>query len=278
MEIIREPAKMQRKALSLRARGRRIAFVPTMGALHEGHLGLVDLARRHGDVVVMSIYVNPTQFGPREDFSQYPRPFRRDAALARSRGVDLLFNPANLYGPSASTWVLEEKLGMGLCGGSRPGHFRGVTTVVAKLFNLVLPHTAVFGQKDAQQVAVIERMVADLDFPIRILRAPIAREKDGLAMSSRNIYLAPAERLEAPALRQSLLFARKSATRLTDPRILKKQTLAHLHRLSPLARVDYMEFVHFQTLQPLPRILRGETLAALAVFYGKTRLIDNIIF
>lgn len=277
MQIIRLPQKMQRKALAIRRVGKRIAFVPTMGALHEGHLGLIDLARKKADIVVVSIYVNPTQFGPKEDFTRYPRPFSRDAGLCKLRGVDILFAPENLYPQDSSTWINEENLSLGLCGGSRPGHFRGVCTVVGKLFHLVQPDIAIFGQKDAQQVAVIERMVRDLDFPIKIIRAPITREKDGLAMSSRNVYLTPAERAQAVILSQSL----KSVKQLTREGKTPKQIVSAVRKMitqfAPVAKIDYIELRHSQTLETLTQIAPGKTLVALAVYFGKTRLIDNAI-
>ncbi|MDK3157141.1 pantoate--beta-alanine ligase [Kamptonema cortianum] len=278
MEIIRLPQKMQRKALAIRRAGKRIAFVPTMGALHEGHLSLIDLARKKADVVIVSIYVNPTQFGPKEDFSRYPRPFKRDAALCKLRGADILFAPENLYEPGSSTWINEETLSLGLCGGSRPGHFRGVCTVVGKLFHLVQPDTAIFGQKDAQQAAVIERMARDLNFPVKIIRAPITREPDGLAMSSRNAYLSPEERARAVVLSQALSRAKQFAREGQPPGQIVKALKKMVAQFAPEARIDYIELRHAQTLEPITQIAPpGKTLVALAVFFGKTRLIDNAV-
>jgi len=277
VQIIRLPQKMQRKALAIRKAGKTIAFVPTMGALHEGHLSLIDLARKKADYVVVSVYVNPTQFGPKEDFSRYPRPFKTDAALCKLRGTDIIFNPDNLYAPDSSTWINEETLSTGLCGGARPGHFRGVTTVVGKLFNLVLPHVAVFGQKDAQQVAVIERMVRDLDFPLKIIRAPITREPDGLAMSSRNIYLSPDERQKAVILSQTLKTAKQMARDGKNPKQIAQTIGKMIAQFAPDARIDYIELRHSQSLIPLKQIVPRKTLVALAVYFGKTRLIDNAV-
>ncbi|NJK92393.1 MAG: pantoate--beta-alanine ligase [Blastochloris sp.] len=204
MKLISSPREMQREALRLKRGGKKIALVPTMGALHEGHLSLVRLARRRTDVVVMSIYVNPTQFGPKEDFQRYPRPWKEDCRLAREAGVTHLFAPRELYAADASTWVEETTFSQGRCGAFRPGHFRGVTTVVMILFQLVQPDWAVFGQKDAQQCDVIERMIRDLHLPIKMLRAPIVRNRQGLALSSRNRYLSPEGLKTALKLSESL--------------------------------------------------------------------------
>ncbi len=255
MKTISSPSAMQRWALTQKKAGRSIAFVPTMGALHEGHLSLVRRARALGDLVVVSIYVNPTQFDPKEDFSKYPRPIQRDASLLRREGVEILFHPANLYEPDASTWVKETDLSTGRCGGTRPGHFKGVTTVVTKLFNLVLPDVAVFGQKDAQQCEVITRMVRDLCLPVRLVIAPTLRERDGLAMSSRNAYLTPEERAMAPALFKILSAA--AARPATSRTVWARESLAQVG-----FRVDYVEEC-------------GSRLCA-AAFLGKTRLLDNV--
>lgn len=278
MNTIIAPERMQTTALALRGDGKRIGLVPTMGYLHEGHLSLVKLARQHTDVVVVSIFVNPTQFGPNEDFSRYPRDFERDRAMCETAGVDLIFNPAPeaMYPAGYSVYMEENALSKVLCGASRPGHFRGVLTVVAKLFNLILPDVAVFGQKDAQQVRLIEQMTRDLNFPIRLIRAPIIRESDGLAMSSRNKYLSPTERREALCLQQALKTARQ----------LYREGERDTHRIVtaikagiepvPSARVDYVEIVDANTLQPVQRIATP-VLVALAVHIGMTRLIDNLI-
>ena len=272
---------MQRLARSWQRAGTPVGLVPTMGYLHAGHLSLVQRARRavgpRGQVVV-SIYVNPTQFSPSEDFSRYPRDLRRDAALCRAEGVDVIFAPADadMYPAGYSTFVLEESLSGGMEGASRPTHFRGVTTVVAKLFNLVLPRVAVFGAKDYQQAAIIRRMVRDLNFPLRIDVAPIFREADGLAMSSRNKYLVGGLRSQAPALRQAI--QRVQAEVRTSARPVPAAKLRALVRQriqrAPDARLDYVEFFDPETLAPVSKVQRG-THVALAVYVGKTRLIDN---
>lgn len=276
MEVIREPAALQALALDRRGRGVRIGLVPTMGFLHEGHASLMRLARRHADLTMVSLFVNPTQFGPREDLSRYPRDFGRDHALCTREGVDVLFAPeaSALYPPGYSTYVAEEQLSRGLCGASRPGHFRGVCTVVAKLFHLALPHVAVFGEKDAQQLRVIRRMVRDLDFPVEILAGPTLREPDGLAMSSRNQYLSPDERREALVLRRAL--DRAEALHAGGEREAGRLRAAMMEILAgaPHAKVDYIELVDDVTLEPVEH-LEGPVLVALAVFVGTTRLIDN---
>jgi len=278
MEVISSAAAMQERALSLKRQGRRIGFVPTMGYLHEGHLSLMRLARPRCDVLVVSIFVNPTQFGPGEDYEKYPRDFARDEKLCREVGVDIVFYPPveEMYAPDATVYVDEEKLSKVLCGASRPGHFRGVLTVVAKLFNLVQPDLAVFGQKDAQQLRLIQRMVRDLNFPVEILAGPIVREPDGLAMSSRNTYLSPEERRQALCLKAALdraveLFrsGERHAGRL-------RREMEQLIRRQPLARIDYVEIVDWESLQPVEEIT-GPTLVALAVKIGGTRLIDNVL-
>ena len=278
MRIISSPREMQETAIAVRREGRRVGLVPTMGYLHEGHTSLIRIARKHADTVVVSIFVNPTQFGPAEDLGKYPRDFERDEKLCRAEKVDIVFYPsdADMYPADPSAWVVEEKLSCGLCGASRPGHFRGVCTVVAKLFHLILPDVAVFGEKDAQQLRIIERMVRDLDFPVRIVRGPTVRERDGLAMSSRNAYLSPEERRQALCLRRALDRAEalyRSGERGADRvRTATQSVIAE----SPLARVDYIEIVDDRTLEPV-RALDRPCLVALAVFMGKTRLIDNAV-
>ena len=276
MKVVRSPAAMQRIAAKW---NQPVVLVPTMGALHAGHLALVDRARREAGrqgMVVVSIFVNPLQFGPKEDLSRYPRPLRRDLALCREHGVDLVFHPDadGMYAPGRSVFVDESLLTGGLCGRSRPGHFSGVCTVVAKLFNLVRPHAAVFGQKDYQQLAIIRRMVRDLNFPLEIIGEETVREPDGLALSSRNVYLTPEERAQAPVLRRALLLAKgradageRNVARLR--RVLEKELAT-----APLARVDYAEIVDAGDLQPI-KTLDRPALAALAVKFGRTRLIDN---
>lgn len=272
---------MQRLAIRWQRAGVRVAFVPTMGCLHDGHLSLVREARRRAGRsgrVVLSIYVNPTQFGPKEDFGRYPRDLARDLRLCRGAGVDAVFAPADLYerttGAEHSTYVVEEALAQRMEGAARPTHFRGVTTVVAKLFNLVLPEVAVFGAKDWQQAAIVRRMVRDLDFPIQIVVAPTWREADGLAMSSRNRYLDEAQRRQALVLSQALELARQAVR--TGP-VSAARLGAKLKRFiaqQPEARVDYVEFFDPETLLPVAKAAAGVQLA-LAVFIGQTRLIDN---
>jgi len=268
---------MQRVARGLKRRG-RIGFVPTMGYLHEGHLRLVRAARRQSDFVVVSIFVNPIQFGPKEDFRRYPRDFNRDRRLLESAGTDFVFCPGveEMYPEGFASVVEVERLGEGLCGKSRPGHFRGVTTVVAKLFNVVLPDVAVFGAKDAQQAFVIRRMTRDLGFQTRVVILPTAREKDGLAMSSRNVYLTPEQRAEAPALHRSLLLAKRLIGQGERNAVKVKAAMRRLIRRESGGRIDYVEMVDTDELRSV-RAIEGETLVALAVFFGKTRLIDNVI-
>jgi pantoate--beta-alanine ligase len=285
MRVIKSVAAMQRVAKSWQRAGIRVGFVPTMGYLHAGHLSLVQRARRligESGKVVVSIYVNPTQFGPTEDFSRYPRDFARDAKLCRQAGVDVIFAPGNdeMYpraeGCEFSTYVVEEQLSKGMEGASRPTHFRGVTTVVAKLFNIVLPSIAVFGAKDYQQVAVVKRMVRDLNFPLRIEVAPIFRESDGLAMSSRNKYLEGELRKQAVVLSRAIQKVRSAVrrnSRALKPAKLKRELKIFIER-EPAARLDYVEFFDPRTLVPVQKVIRG-TQMALAVFIGKTRLIDN---
>lgn len=278
MEIIRTPLEMQTRALALRAEERRIGFIPTMGYLHEGHLSLIRIAGKQADTVIVSIFVNPTQFGPGEDLDSYPRNFERDESLCEAEGVDILFYPSttDIYADDFSVYVNEERLSKGLCGASRPTHFRGVTTVVAKLFNLTLPHLAVFGEKDAQQLRVIRRMTRDLNFPVEILSGPIVREPDGLAMSSRNAYLSEDERRQALCLRQALDQAEAlyhKGERRTQ--IIRKAISTRIGE-APLARIDYIEIVDDETLEPIEKIDRP-CLIALAVYLGKTRLIDNTV-
>ena len=268
---------MQRLAGRLRSRG-RLGFVPTMGCLHEGHLALVRAARRRCASVVVSVFVNPTQFGPGEDLARYPRDFARDRRLLRAEGVDVVFGPdaGEMYRPGHATRVDVERLTRGLCGRYRPGHFRGVATVVAKLLNIVRPDVAVFGQKDAQQAAVIRQMVRDLDFDVRIVVTPTVREPDGLAMSSRNGYLTPEERRQAPVLYRSLLLARGLVRQgERDAGRLRRAVRAAIRRGSD-ARVQYVELVDTAGLQPVRRVA-GDVLLAVAVRFGRTRLIDNII-
>ena len=255
--------------------GETVALVPTMGFLHEGHLSLVRIAKRRARRVVVSVFVNPTQFGPNEDFAQYPRDERRDFALLRAEGVDAVFapTPEEMYGADATVSLVESKLSKVMCGAFRPIHFAGVLTVVLKLFNASRADVAVFGRKDAQQLAVIRRMVRDLDVPVRIVGAPLVREKDGLALSSRNTYLSPAEHERALALHEALDAAEADyRAGRTDPR----RAIAKIEKALAKAcdRVDYVVAVDADTLEPVKK-LGPNTLLALAAYVGKTRLIDN---
>ncbi len=280
MIIFESSDAMRRWSMSERQHNRTIGFVPTMGFLHDGHLSLVDYARRHArvDSVVMSIFVNPTQFGPNEDFDRYPRDRARDETMARQAGVDVLFLPdiEDIYPAGARTFVEVEALGSIMCGASRPTHFRGVTTVVTKLFNIVLPHVAVFGQKDAQQFLILRRMVRDLKLDIDMRMAPIVREPDGLAMSSRNVYLNDDERRQALCLSQSLTIAR----RMIENGKTSTAEIIHAMRshidAHPLARPDYVTIRDPDSLEEL-NVVKKPMLVALAVYIGKTRLIDNWI-
>jgi len=283
MKIVSSAAAMQRLALKWRRTGTRVGLVPTMGYLHAGHLSLVQRARQSvgpKGVVVASIYVNPTQFGPREDLAKYPRDLPRDTRLCRAAGVDILFTPddAEIYPGKAagnySTYVVEENLTQPMEGAARPTHFRGVTTVVAKLFNLVLPEVAVFGQKDFQQAAVLQRMTADLNFPVQLIIAPTLREPDGLAMSSRNQYLNTEERAQATILFHALEASKLAVKRQPVSAARLKSDLRAFLTVAPLARLDYVEFFDPATLQPVAKVKSG-THMALAVYFGKTRLIDN---
>jgi len=258
--------------------GNRRVLVPTMGALHAGHVSLIRLARQYAGAegeVAVSIFVNPLQFGPDSDFTHYPRPEAADEETCRAAGVDLIFRPLpnEIYADDHSTYVEETTLSEGLCGSSRPGHFRGVCTVVTKLFHLLAPVAAVFGEKDFQQLAIIRRLVRDLDFPIEIIAGPTVREPDGLALSSRNQYLSAEERAQAPIIRAALLRAAQS------PEESARKTLASVRQQiesAPLARIDYAEIVGADDLQPRLTI-EPRSLLAVAVFFGKTRLIDNIL-
>jgi pantoate--beta-alanine ligase len=278
MKIIHSIKEMQAESDRLREDGLKIGFVPTMGFLHEGHLSLIREAGRRSDRVVLSIYVNPTQFGPKEDFSAYPRDFERDCRLAEAEGTDVIFGPsdAEMYPAGCCTHVDVDGLTETLCGASRPGHFRGVTTVVTKLFTAVKPHLAVFGQKDAQQAAVIRRMTVDLNLDVEIVIAPIVREADGLAMSSRNVTLSPSERADATVLRQSLLAAGELFRKGERDASVLVRSAKTIIESKPSARIDYVSIADPDTLQPLDRARSGD-LMAVAVFVGKTRLIDNLI-
>jgi len=269
---------MRAASRAARADGKRVGFVPTMGALHEGHLSLVRAARASCDFVIASIFVNPTQFGPNEDLSRYPRPFERDRELFEREGVDVLFTPSleEMYPAGAVTWVTVEELSGKLDGRSRPGHFRGVTTVVAKLFHVVEPDAAFFGQKDAAQVAVIKRMVRDLNLPVEIVVCPIVREPDGLAMSSRNAYLDPQQRKQALVLHRSLMRVKElvGAGERSGAKLAAsgRDEIASENEV----RLDYFEIVDPETLDAVESTVQG-ALAAVAAYVGKARLIDNLI-
>ena len=263
----------------MRAATGPVVLVPTMGALHAGHAALIDRARKIAGgrgCVIVSIFVNPTQFGPKEDLSRYPRTFAADRKLCEAHGAGTIFAPSakEMYPPDFSTWVDEGRVSASLCGTSRPGHFRGVCTVVLKLFNIVQPHVAVFGLKDFQQCMVIRRMVRDLDLPVRIVPVPTVRERNGLALSSRNRYLTAAERAQAPILRRALLAA-EAACRVGETSAAKLHSLLQKTiATAPLARIDYAEIRDASTLDPV-KVVRKNCVIALAVFFGNTRLIDN---
>jgi pantoate--beta-alanine ligase len=279
MEIITTPAAMQCRAETVRRAGKKIAFVPTMGFLHEGHLSLMREGRRRAEVLVSSIFVNPTQFGPNEDFARYPRAFERDCEMMKGVPVDIVFapEPAAMYPEGAETWVEAVEITRGLCGAHRPGHFRGVTTVVAKLFNIVKPHFAMFGEKDFQQLRAIERMVKDLNFDLEIVPMPTVREPDGIAMSSRNAYLSTEERARALSLSRALeAVGATFAAGARDPRDLVRAACAVLSA-TPGVRIEYIEAVDSETLRPIARVERP-VVVAIAAHVGKTRLIDNAVF
>lgn len=277
-EVISSSLEMQRRSEVLRLGGHTIGLVPTMGFLHEGHLELMRVAKKHADTVVMSIFVNPIQFGPNEDYETYPRDTERDLAKADGVGVDIAFMPTvkEMYPEGSQTTVTVSKVTKHLCGLSRPGHFEGVATVVAKLFNIIKPHLAIFGQKDYQQLTVISRMVRDLNMDVQIIGVPTVREPDGLAMSSRNSYLSPHERNSALCLKKSLDLAGeiyRGGERDTKKirTALRELILSH-----PLTEIDYISLSHSASLEEVDT-LKGETLLALAVKVGRTRLIDNRI-
>ena len=278
MKILRTASRASQFCRGLKeGTGRPLVLVPTMGALHAGHVSLMRMARKLAGgqgTVAASIFVNPAQFGPKEDFSRYPRMFTRDCRLAREAGVDVVYHPDadGMYGAGYSTYVDEERVSRGLCGKSRSGHFRGVCTVVLKLFNILGPDVAVFGGKDYQQVAVIRRMARDLNVPVKIVTAPTVREADGLALSSRNAFLSAEERAQAPVIRGALLLARDADyERPDDLAKLARREIAKAR----LAKVDYVEVLDADTLEK-PGIGTRELVIACAVYFGKTRLIDNV--
>ena len=280
MKIITSLQEMQQTAERLREDGKKIGVVPTMGYLHEGHLSLVRIAKQQADVAIMTIFVNPAQFGPNEDFSRYPRDVVRDERLAEACGTDIIFLPGQheMYPAHYYTSVAVEKLTGVLEGKSRPGHFQGVTTVVAKLFNITKPHSAVFGQKDAQQVVVIQQMIKDLNFDVHIVIGPIIREPDGLAMSSRNTFLSPEERAQSRVLYRSLQQARELLAKGERRSAVIISEMMKLIIEQRLARVDYISITHPATLEEISLLNACDAvLISLAVFIGSTRLIDNII-
>lgn len=280
MQVIESVNEMQSHAISLRSSGRLIGLVPTMGGLHEGHLSLVDMAKDKADKVIVSIFVNPTQFGPNEDYESYPRVLEEDLEKCRERGVDLVFHPSveAMYPQGYSTFVKEERLSAGLCGISRPNHFRGVTTVCLKLFNIARPDLAFFGQKDAQQCAVVKKMVADLNLPAEILIGPTVRDTDGLAVSSRNRKLSETQRKEAAriygALRTGARLVEEDGVRNVD-RVVAEIT--HHLTQSRRLRVIYVQVVDRETMEPAREVVPGKHVACVAVWVDEIRLIDNIL-
>ncbi|AQS57917.1 pantoate--beta-alanine ligase [Desulforamulus ferrireducens] len=278
MRLCKTINEMRSFIKAVRAEGKIVGLVPTMGYLHQGHMSLVREAKSRCDVVVVSIFVNPTQFGPNEDYHSYPRDLQKDAALVAEAGVDVIFAPevAEMYPAGFSSYVEVTGVSECLCGASRPGHFRGVATVVSKLFHIVQPDLAFFGQKDFQQVLVIKRMVADLNMTVQIVEVPIVREADGLAMSSRNVYLSPEERQAALVLSRSLKLAQELVAQgERDIATLRDRVCQEINK-ETLANIDYVEIRSLPNLQTIDK-LEGQALLALAVRFGKTRLIDNTI-
>ena len=271
---------MKEFSASMKAEGKKIALVPTMGALHDGHLSLIDKAKELADVVVVSVFVNPTQFGPNEDFDKYPRQLQQDADNCQARGADVVFAPtvADIYAPDASTFVNEEQISSYLCGQSRPKHFRGVTTVVTILFNIVKPDIAIFGEKDAQQVSIIERMVRDLFMDVEIVRAPIIRDELGLALSSRNKYMDKLERQGATRIHKALVAAKKMIETENCLNVDRIKAFVINNIANAKARVIYAEVVDAKTSLPVQNAELGKCRISVAVWYGQTRLIDNILF
>ena len=280
MEVITSIEEIQELALRLEKEGKKIGFVPTMGYLHDGHLSLIDLIRERSDVLILSIFVNPTQFGAGEDLEKYPRDMERDLALCRERKVDYIFAPQtdDIYPEGASTYVSEEGVSQGLCGETRPTHFKGVTTICAKLFNLVRPAYVALGQKDAQQVVVLKRMIRDLHFPIEVVIGPTLREPDGLAMSSRNSYLNDRQKKDALLIHQALL----AGKRLVDQKGIRnvdrvKAELMTVLRSGSYVRINYAEVVDRENMMPEKEIELGRSMLVIAVWVDNIRLIDNIL-
>lgn len=279
MKIVHTVEEVRAEVKEWRKAGLSVGLVPTMGYLHEGHKSLIDRAVKENDKVVVSVFVNPMQFGPTEDLASYPRDLQRDAALCEDAGAALIFNPEpeNMYSDDFSSFIDMNTLTKGLCGKTRPIHFRGVCTVVGKLFNIVQPDKAYFGQKDAQQLAVIRHMVNDLNFNLEIVGCPIIREADGLAKSSRNTYLNPEERQAALILSKSLERGRELIEAGEKDTAVIKKAITDMIETEPLAKIDYVEIVDWNTLEPVDTI-EGPVLNAIAVYIGKTRLIDNHIY
>jgi pantoate--beta-alanine ligase len=280
MEVITNPSQMQNLMLSLKKQGKKIGFVPTMGYLHEGHLSLIRCSKKENDITVVSIFVNPIQFGVNEDFGRYPRDFERDKSLCEKENVDYIFYPSyeEMYPDGFQTYVEAVELSKGLCGDFRPGHFKGVATVVAKLFNIVCPDNVYFGKKDFQQLKVIQRMVKDLNFPVNIVSCPVIREPDGLAMSSRNKYLSDEERESALYISRALFEAKRMFEDGTaDPNLIKERVRQIISQAKHLKEIQYVEIVDSNTLKPVDKVKKSDVLAV-AVYIGNTRLIDNIEF
>lgn len=279
MEIITTVADMKARVAEWKAQGLTIGLTPTMGALHEGHMSLMEAARQACDKVVTSVFVNPIQFGPNEDYDNYPRDLEHDAAIAESKGVDVVFHPSveEMYPPNYNTYVVMETLTDTLCGAKRPGHFRGVCTVVNKLMNIVQPDKAFFGQKDAQQLAIIKRMVADLNMNVTVVGCPIVREEDGLAKSSRNAYLSEEERVAALCLSRAIFTAQEAIENGERNARAITKLVTDTIEAEPMSRIDYVEVVDLANMQPVETL--GEAgLVAIAVYIGSTRLIDNYLF
>lgn len=279
MQVVQTIPELRAAVAQARAAGRTVGFVPTMGCLHAGHLALVARARQEATFTVVSIFVNPTQFGPNEDFSRYPRTFEADRAACASAGADLIFapTPADFYPADASTWVDVEGVSAGLCGEFRPGHFRGVATVVAMLFNAVQADVAVFGQKDLQQLAVIRRMVRDLHFPVRLIAHETVREPNGVAMSSRNRYLSPEDLQRATAIPAALAEARRLVADGTTDAALIRAAVAKCLAAEPALRLQYVGLVDRETMAPVTQVTPGRCALAVACHLGNTRLIDNTL-
>ena len=279
MDVITSVQQMKLFSARARATNKRIAFVPTMGFLHEGHLSLMREGKKQGDILIVSIFVNPTQFGPSEDFEKYPRDFVRDSRMAESVGVDVLFAPeaSEMYPPDHQSFIRVTEVTRGLCGKSRPTHFQGVATVVGMLFNIVRPHVALFGEKDYQQLITIQQMVKDLQMDVEVVGMPIIREVDGLAMSSRNTYLQPEERKAALSLHRSLKRARELIFNGECRAGHLINEMSEVIQLEPLVRMDYIEICDARTLEPVDRIDR-DVVIALAAYVGKVRLIDNFVY